>query len=490
MGRNKSLTSEESALVELVTDIVRVNPFGEERAQLDKQLTAMAGLEGQPGERFDLLGMALIKRLQAFEASGKYDLRNHQGKQRQMLFMVLLFDVFLRFKSEYVKHIRQQEQFKEPIPLAFADDIIGYLQAHGASQAETAEIIEYSYQIRRAYDFIDDALVGRSPSMIALRMDLWNNVFTHNTLWYRRLHTKLEDFSTLILGETGTGKGAAAQAIGLSSYIPFDLARKQFTSTFREQFIALNLSEFPEGLIESELFGHRKGAFTGALQSHEGVLSKGRPHGGIFLDELGDISLHLQVKLLQVIQNRTFSPVGSHESCQLHGRIIAATNKPIDQLLQQGLFREDFYYRLCTNEINMPTLRQRIAESSNELEELVRLIVARIVGENDEPMTAFVLDILETEVGTHYPWPGNVRELEQYTRRILLTGSCKTALTRKQHTGLSQQLINGIQEGTYEAKDLLRDYCQMLYQTYQNYNEVARQTNLDRRTVKKYVDGD
>ncbi len=131
-----------------------------------------------------------------------------------------------------------------------------------------------------------------------LRLHLWNNVFTHDIRWYEQyLWNRMEDFSTLLLGETGTGKGTAAAAIGRSGFIPYDEKKGCFTESFTRNFIAINLSQFAESLIESELFGHKKGAFTGAVEHHDGVFTRCTPYGSIFLDEVGDISVPIQVKL-------------------------------------------------------------------------------------------------------------------------------------------------------------------------------------------------
>src|SRR5207342_3171077 len=171
-------------------------------------------------------------------------------------------------------------------------------------------------------------LIGQSPCLKELCRHLWNNIFTHDIRWYDRyLWNRMEDFSTLLLGETGTGKGAAANAIGRSAYIPFDSRRGAFAESFAVGFIGVNLSQFSQTLIESQLFGHRKGAFTGAVEAHEGVFAQCSPHGAIFLDEIGDVSVPVQIKLLQVLQERSFCPVGSHETLRFRGRVIAATNR-------------------------------------------------------------------------------------------------------------------------------------------------------------------
>src|SRR5205823_10438393 len=132
--------------------------------------------------------------------------------------------------------------------------------------------------------------------------------------------------------------------------------------SFMRGFIALNLSQFPETLIESELFGHRKGAFTGAVETHEGVLARCSPHGAIFLDEIGEVTAPVQIKLLQVLQERTFCPVGSHEPVRFRGRVIAATNRSLAALRAGELLRADFFYRLCSDLIEVPPLRQRFEE--------------------------------------------------------------------------------------------------------------------------------
>ena len=159
-------------------------------------------------------------------------------------------------------------------------------------------------------------------------------------------------------------------ALGRSGFIPFDARKGCFAESFTRNFIAINLSQYPESLLESELFGHKKGAFTGAIENHEGIFSRCTPHGSIFLDEIGDVSVPVQIKLLQVLQERHFVPLGSHEAKRFKGRVIAATNRPLAEL-RDGRMRDDFYYRLCSDVIEVPALRQRIAESAGELEQLV-----------------------------------------------------------------------------------------------------------------------
>jgi len=288
-----------------------------------------------------------------------------------------------------------------------------------------------------------------------------------------------------LLGETGTGKGAAAAAIGRSGFIPFNNKEGRFAESFTRNFISINLSQFPESLIESELFGHKKGSFTGAVEHHQGALTRCVPYGAIFLDEIGDVSVPVQIKLLKVLQERTFSPVGSHSVQTFRGRIIAATNRPLVELRNEGTFRDDFYYRLCSDVIEVPPLRRQLVEDKNSLTALTSHLLERISGRSDTELLGFIVGRLRDDLPADYPWPGNVRELEQAVRRILLNNRYHgdPAVTAQAGT----ELADDFSAGKLTAQELLSRYCNQLYKKLGSYEEVARQVKLDRRTVKKYV---
>ena len=194
----------------------------------------------------------------------------------------------------------------------------------------------------------------------------------------------------------------------------------------------------------------------------------------------------IQLKLLQVLQERTFTPVGSHTDQRFSGRVIAATNHPLVKLRKQGDFRDDFFYRLCSDEITVPTLRQRIEESPSELEQLVNLLVSRLAGEESPSLTDMVLETFKQDLPTGYAWPGNVRELEQAIRRILLTRHYTGDMV---DDGLNQEeaLLRKIQDGNLTVAQLTADYCSLLYRQFGTYGAVAQRTQLDSRTVKKYL---
>jgi transcriptional regulator with GAF, ATPase, and Fis domain len=294
----------------------------------------------------------------------------------------------------------------------------------------------------------------------------------------------MEDFSTLLLGETGAGKGTAAAAIGRSGYIPFDEAKGAFAESFTQTFLSANLAQYPETLLEAELFGYRKGAFTGAAEAYQGLFGRCSPHGAVFLDELGEIGAPVQVKLLQVLQDRIFCPVGTRDAVRFQGRVIAATNKSLAELRSQKFFRDDFFYRISSDIITVPPLRERLREDARELEQLLEVIVERMTGGKALELVDLVSETLKKNVPETYAWPGNVRELEQAVRRILLTGSYAPETEASQN---NQDLQTTFERFELTANQLLAVYCQSAMQHFGTRAEVARRLELDPRTVERYL---
>jgi len=489
MNKPMRLNPSDRDFFRLINEVGATNPFSAKRMEMERRVTA-SQLDASGGNSIDLVILKVLRRIKELEKSGKADWRRYVEEDGQLMYGVLLFDVYYRFTEAFDRLILKQiETGDSPCPVHFAKDVLGLLCSRGFTVVESTRFLAIFYQLRRAFYFIHYNLVGQSPCMEKLRCDLWNNVFTFDIRDYdKSLWNRMEDFSTLLLGETGSGKGAAAAAIGRSGFIPFDLKKGAFVESFTRNFIGINLSQFPESLIESELFGHRKGAFTGAIDDQPGVFALCTPHGAIFLDEIGDASIPVQIKLLQVLQDRTFSPLGERTSCRFNGRVIAATNKPLDTLLQNGTFREDFYYRLCSDVITVPPLRQRLGEDPAEMDALLGLLVTRTLGEPSAEWVALIREILHRDLGEHYPWPGNVREMEQAVRRILLSREYSGHLYASPAAdNLQGQLQNAINTGSLTARQLLSTYCELLYKQHQNLEEVARRTQLDRRTVKKYL---
>jgi DNA-binding NtrC family response regulator len=211
--------------------------------------------------------------------------------------------------------------------------------------------------------------------------------------------------TVLITGETGTGKELAARSIHASS------ARSRFS------LVAVNCSALPEALLEAELFGHVKGAFTGAVSQRIGRFEEAH-RGTIFLDEIGDLPFGLQAKLLRVLQEREFQRLGSSETIRVDARVIVATNADLAELIKQGKFREDLYYRLNVVPIAMPPLRAH----ASDIPVLVRHFIESICGQEKLATKEISTETLD-RLATH-DWPGNVRQLENAVEKaIVLSGN-------------------------------------------------------------------
>jgi sigma-54 specific flagellar transcriptional regulator A len=208
------------------------------------------------------------------------------------------------------------------------------------------------------------------------------------------------DATVLILGESGTGKEVVARNIHYRS------------SRRNKPFVPINCGAIPGDLLESELFGHEKGAFTGAISARQGRFEMAEG-GTLFLDEIGDMSMHMQVKLLRVLQERTFERVGSNKTLTADVRIVAATHRNLEKAIEEGKFREDLYYRLNVFPIEMPPLRER----SEDIPLLIRELITRLEHEKRGSVRLTQAAILAL---TQYHWPGNVRELANTIERLVI----------------------------------------------------------------------
>ncbi len=233
-------------------------------------------------------------------------------------------------------------------------------------------------------------MVGRSPQMQAIREIVATVAASPSTV--------------LITAESGTGKELVARALHLGS------------PRHNQPFIKVNCAAIPAGLVESELFGHERGAFTGAVSSRAGrfELADG---GTLFLDEVSEIPKEIQVKLLRAIQESEFERVGGVKTLRVHVRLIAATNRGLEELIKEGHFREDLYYRLNVVPIHLPALRERIED--------LPFLVAHFVQRCNERLGKAVLGLTPAALAAleRYPWPGNIRELENLVERMVLFAS-------------------------------------------------------------------
>lgn len=240
-----------------------------------------------------------------------------------------------------------------------------------------------------------------------------------------------KDVTVLITGESGTGKELVARAIYHHSH------RKE------RPFMAINCASIPDTMFESELFGYERGAFTGAYRSYVGKFE--RCDGGtLFFDEIGDMSLSTQAKVLRVLQEGEFERLGSTESIKVDVRLLAATNKDLEQEVEKGNFREDLYYRLKVIGIELPPLRERL----DDIPALVEYFVSRFSEEYGKSVR-YVADQTIRELQS-LPWPGNVRELENQLRRAVLM--CKGDVLLAEHVGLDDEQEAASQPDTHDER--------------------------------------
>ena len=241
------------------------------------------------------------------------------------------------------------------------------------------------------------------------------------------------DSSVLILGETGTGKELVARAI------------HKLGSRSEKGFVKLNCAAIPLGLLESELFGHEKGAFTGAIAQKTGRFELA-DKGTLFLDEVGDIPLELQAKLLRVLQEQEFERLGSNRTHKVDVRLIAATHRDLPAMVKQGTFREDLYYRLKVFPIQVPALRQR----TDDIPRLVRHFTALYAQRMNKRIDVIPVDTMDALA--QYPWPGNIRELQNFIERAVILSPHSTLraptseLEPLQPHKVSNVPINGLAE--------------------------------------------
>lgn len=486
MSDKIKLPIEDKEFLRILVEFAFINPFEKQSFELAHKI---AGGSYPAGEELSRHVFESVKsRIDKVTVNGRFNWKHFSGEDKELVRVALLHDSYYRCYAEFDLLIRQQIQNGDrEANVYFAKESLLMLRKRGFSAADSLRYFSFYYQLRRAWYLINHGLIGQSNSMEVLRSHLWRSVFTsYPGLYEQLMWNRMEDFSTFLIGETGTGKGTAASAIGQSGFIPFLEKKEKFAGSFTNNFIEINLSQFPEAIIESELFGHRKGAFTGAVDHHQGIFSRCSPHGSIFLDEIGDVSIPIQIKLLKVLEERTFTAVGGHEKLQFEGRIITATNKPFTKLKRQKIFREDFYYRLCSNVIHIPTLRQQISEDPSTLIALLEHTIEKITGEPVPVLLNQVHAILEKEVGKDYDWPGNVRELEQAVRSILLTKHYER--DRSEAAGDELNFHEAIDAESLDAQQLISSYCRILYEKYGRYDKVARIMRLDPRTVKKHID--
>ena len=375
---------------------------------------------------------------------------------------------------------------------AFEADYRQLVNLPGLTEAHTqpaTQIFAFLCQIHRAFYNIFTFILGDSLPSAKLRASVWQSIFTCDLQRYRcGLFARMSDLPSLITGPSGTGKELVARAIGLSQFIPFDPVKKCFTASDEGSFSPLNLSAMSPNLIESELFGHRKGSFTGAIADRKGWLELCQPSGAVFLDEIGELDPMLQVKLLRVVQQRTFSRTGDTTEIRFVGKLIGATNRNLSDEMKAGRFREDLYYRLCADRIQTPSLRQQLDDRPEDLYSLTQHLANKIAGDGSGPLAEQAVEWIQTNLGPNYPWRGNIRELEQCISSIMIRNEYapSDSLGSQTQSTAGQWTAEAI-ECRLTADQLLGRYCTWLYHHAGSYEAAAKVLEIDRRTVKAKI---
>ena len=496
------MTAEQRRLLTNLSELARCNPFLPERIECEREalddtfeevsLVWSKRLDRENpnvvkiAERAESLSMTLRSRLTEGVKPSTEDAQLYQE-----LVFYLLYD---RFEARleramtapevdfYDDFLEQARFYVSLLPPPIAKEV----------DAELPHWFAFLFQVRRASYYVFDFIVGSSLPAARLRGAAWQSIFTHDLRRYRRLlFGKMSDVATLITGPSGTGKELVAQAIAFSGYIPFQPKRKQFEIDLGQAFFPLNLSALAPTLVESELFGHRRGAFTGALSDRKGFLAVCPALGTVFLDEIGDLDPAIQVKLLRVLQTRTFQPLGETKSQSFDGKIVAATNRDLAREMRSGRFREDLYYRLCSDLITTPSLKEQLRDAPDDLQDLVRFIARRCIGQGEqrgreeaETITEEVIAWITNHLGLDYDWPGNVRELEQCVRNVVIRKEYRPTLVGRD----ASSSVVDLESATLTAEELVEKYCTAVYKRTGNYLETARRLGLDRRTVKSKVE--
>jgi len=376
----------------------------------------------------------------------------------------------------------------------FLRDFDSFLELPGRPSLATqsaAHIFACLYQVKRAFCHIYHDILGDSVPSARLRATVWESIFTHDMRRYRRtLYSHMRDTSTLITGPSGTGKELVARAIGLSQYLAFDPEKQRFVGKVQQAFLPLNLSALSPTLIESELFGHRKGAFTGAVADRMGWLEHCPNHGAVFLDEIGELAPSIQVKLLRVLQSRGYSRLGETEERLFAGKIVTATNRDLAEEMHRGRFRMDLFYRLCSDRIETPSLREQLDAQPEALEGLVHFLAERIAGDEAEAVAGEATEWITKKLPAGYPWPGNIRELEQCVRNVMIRKQYypPTAKQKADSDRHSLAWAEGAAETKLTAEELLIRYATWVYAHHPTYEATSQILKLDRRTVKSKID--
>jgi len=392
----------------------------------------------------NLLVVNVTNGLTGWEVAGHIERAGYRG--RVLAFVDTLDDT----KIQYLTQLQHVDCVARPSSTALLEQVLK--QALRGTRSVAERSLE---TIRPAYH----GIIGESPQM--------------GEIFARIAKVAVGDVNVCIHGESGTGKELIARAI-------------HYASPRRDRpLITLDCTTIPEGLMESHLFGHVKGAFTGATEHREGVFALAHT-GTLFIDELGELSPALQAKLLRVIQSREFSKVGGTKSIRTDIRLITATNKDLRAAVAQGTFREDLYYRVAVFMIKVPSLRERI----EDIPHLVDHFLQRFAALYGKRVTRVAPATLKRMMAL--PWPGNVRQLENFLEQAVVLAEGDTLTDRDLFAGelsggatTPAPVISGVFEAGLPLSEVERRHIlRTLHKVHGNRTEAARLLQISVRCLQ------
>lgn len=500
-------TLRQREMAEAMVDLSHRNPFGEGRIRAEQRVLGESAIggdrlwswTGETSSRRPNIALlrerseVLVKEMRAAMVAGG----GMQSEDELTLYIdTVLFTFFHKYDYAWQALVDAEMAGRQVTlePVEFYDDMCKDIQDYCTINGREympmdrmPHLMALGFQLRRAFHFIFQTIVGSGRAASQLRMSVWESIVTHNTRRYSKgLYAKMAEIPTLICGPSGTGKELVARAIGWSRYVPFDGRRKCYEGSFVGRFYPISLAALSSSVIESELFGHSRGSFTGAAGDRAGFFEVAGAHGTVFLDEIGEVSLDIQVKLLRVLQTRMFQRMGETSSRHFEGKIVAATNADLGTMMRDGRFRDDLFYRLCADLVETPSLAEQISDDPEALSNLLGFISNRVAGPDlGRELAHDVNQWVLKELPPNYGWPGNIRELEQCVRNVLI---------RNRYTPVRSQVRGGtglpeaVKSREVQLNELIQWYCTEVYAESKGYEDAAARLGIDPRTLKSKID--
>jgi two-component system, NtrC family, response regulator AtoC len=448
MSRHILLTEDDVLAGELFEEVLRDQGY-----HVDRVETGEAALERLGSSRYDLL-------LVDVQLPGKSGLDvTREAKVLRPDVPIVVMTAFASMETA-IEAIREGafDYASKPMNL----DELKHVVARALAQGSAAPEAEQAHQAESL-----GSVIGNSPAMVDVYKTVARVAQTRSTV--------------LVLGESGTGKELVARAI------------HQHSPRARKPFIAIDCGAMPESLLESELFGYVRGAFTGAILDRKGLFEEADT-ATCFLDEIGDVSATVQAKLLRVLQEGEVRRIGSQKWFKVDVRVIAATNKDIAALVRAGTFREDLYYRLNVVSVQLPPLRDR----ADDIPALAHHFLRKYARESDKPVTGFSDEAVRVLRG--YQWPGNIRELENAIERAVTLSSHRVLtaddLPSDVRQGLAAQdvaqvatTLSGMFADAPTLEEVKKRYISHVLETNRgNLSRAAVILDVDRRSLYRMMD--